>query len=97
MGDCERARREKVDSLENGFDVARVGEKVKVFSSAEAGQAFSMLDNGEDFVVGGGGMKFALREVRNGEGVWGLYEKESGEEAEEWRWWGVDNDVVVGV
>ena len=76
MGDWERARREKMLSLAKGLEVVEVdGEKkLNVFSLMEVVvQTFSMLASGEDLVgavgVGGGGIKFALREVRSGEGV----------------------------
>ena len=84
MGDWERVRRREKEVLllclvANGLEVERGGEKLNVFSSVEeveevvVVQTFSMLASGEDLVgavgVGGGGIKFALREVRSGEGV----------------------------
>lgn len=85
MGDWERVRRREKEVLllclvANGLEVERGGEKLNVFSSVEEEeevvvvvQTFSMLASGEDLVgavgVGGGGIKFALREVRSGEGV----------------------------
>lgn len=73
IGDCERERREKEDSFAKMF-VDKLGEKANVFSSVF--QTFSMLARGDDFVgalgVGGGGIRFALRDVRRGEGVWGV-------------------------
>lgn len=74
------------------------GEKLNVFSSVVAVfQTFSMLARGEDFVgavgVGGGGIRFAFREVRRGDGVCGTYEKDSGDVGEVW--WGVKYEVVL--
>ena len=76
-GDCERALREKLLSFANGFDVEMDGEKLKMFSSIEAVfHTFSVLARGEDFAgavgVGGGAIRFALRDVRRGEGVCGM-------------------------
>lgn len=54
----------------------RDGEELNKFSSLALVHALEMSARGEDFVgtvgVGGGwGIKFALREVRKGEGVCG--------------------------